>query len=155
MVVAYKISDETIRVTVKGAPEEIIRMCTYRLHESSEQILFNEVSKNNHLDQIGKVIEDDKEDVLKALSYAYRDWPKDEFEILKHKSSNFATKLDREKIESDLIFAATFWLKDPLRNDAKEVISDLKDSGTNTRVLSGDHRATVSNTLEKLGMSND
>ena len=68
--------------------------------------------------------------------------------------SNFAAEIDRKEIESNLIFAATFWLKDPLRDDAKEVVKDLFDSGTKTRVLSGDHRATVSKTLKQLVMSN-
>ena len=142
-------------MVVKGAPEEIIPMCTHYLHENCEQILFSEDSKKNHLDKISNVIENDEEDVLKALSYAYHDWPKDKFETLKHKLSNFAAEMDRKKIESNLIFAATFWLKDPLRDDAKEVVKDLFDSGTKTRVLSGDHRATVSKTLKQLGMNPD
>jgi magnesium-transporting ATPase (P-type) len=34
MVVAYKISEETVRVVVKGAPEEIMLICTQQLNSS-------------------------------------------------------------------------------------------------------------------------
>lgn len=36
MVVAYKISEETVRVVVKGAPEEIMLICTKQLDSSHQ-----------------------------------------------------------------------------------------------------------------------
>ena len=36
MVVAYKTSEETVRVIVKGAPEEIMLICTKQLNSSHQ-----------------------------------------------------------------------------------------------------------------------
>lgn len=38
MVVAYKISEETVRVVVKGAPEEIMPMCTHQLDSQLQEV---------------------------------------------------------------------------------------------------------------------
>lgn len=46
-----------------------------------------------------------------------------------------------------MVFAATFWLKDPLREDVDVVIDDLSKVGTDTIILSGDHEATVMKTV--------
>jgi len=48
------------------------------------------------------------------------------------------------------VFASTFWLKDPLREDVELVIDDLKRVGTETVILSGDHEATVQKTVNRL-----
>ena len=97
------------------------------------------------------MIRDDNE-ILKALSYAYCDWGKHEFEEMQHRLGRFENEEDRRELEAHLVFAATFWLKDPLREDVDQVIADLKRVGTETKILSGDHEATVNKTVEKLGM---
>lgn len=40
MTVAYKIDDETVRVVVKGAPEEIIPRCITEKNSSNERLEF-------------------------------------------------------------------------------------------------------------------
>ncbi len=69
-----------------------------------------------------------------------------------HRLSELKNEDDRKELERDLVFAATFWLNDPLRENVDQVIADLHRVGTDTKILSGDHEATVSKTVEKLGM---
>jgi magnesium-transporting ATPase (P-type) len=64
----------------------------------------------------------------------------------------FKNEDDRKELEGHLVFAATFWLNDPLRENVDQVVADLRRVGTDTKILSGDHEATVSKTVEKLGM---
>lgn len=49
MVVAYQISEETVRVVVKGAPEYVIPMCTSTLDDINDSEEFNEEQASEHL----------------------------------------------------------------------------------------------------------
>jgi magnesium-transporting ATPase (P-type) len=71
---------------------------------------------------------------------------------MQHRLGRFENEDDRKELEGHLVFAATFWLNDPLRENVGQVIADLHRVGTDTKILSGDHEATVSKTVEKLGM---
>jgi magnesium-transporting ATPase (P-type) len=86
------------------------------------------------------------------LSYAYKDFELDEFQKLFHSYGGFCNEAHRYVIESNLIFGATFWLSDPLRNNVEHVIYDLWEAGTNTRILSGDHKETVLKAALKVGI---
>jgi P-type E1-E2 ATPase len=86
------------------------------------------------------------------LSYAYRDFELEEFQKLMYKYGGFWNEAHRHVIESSLIFAATFWLSDPLRENVEQVIYDMWEAGTNTRILSGDHKETVLKAALKVGI---
>lgn len=79
MVVAYKLSDKSVRVVLKGAPEVIIPLCTSQLNKNCDQVKFEQSEQDAHLKEVSDVISDDK-DILKAISYAYCDWNKDKFD---------------------------------------------------------------------------
>jgi len=70
-----------------------------------------------------------------------------------HRHEGFEREEDRQKLEGNLVFAATFWLKDPLREDVHVVIDDLSKVGTETIILSGDHEATVMQTVQRLRLN--
>jgi cation transport ATPase len=40
-----------------------------------------------------------------------------------------------------------------LRENVKQILSDLKKAGSSTVILSGDHEATVVKTIEELGLN--
>ena len=152
MVVAFKISDETVRVVVKGAPEEIMLLCTKQLNSQNQEVDFSKQNTDDHLNKVSEVISNDTE-ILKALSYAYCDWATQEFDKMSLRLNKFEKETDRKELEKNLTFAATFWLKDPLRENVKKTLSDLKNAGTSTVILSGDHEATVVKTIEELGLN--
>jgi len=41
MAIAFKISDKTVRVVVKGAPEEIMILCTHQLNSQHQEVEFS------------------------------------------------------------------------------------------------------------------
>ena len=52
--------------------------------------------------------------------------------------------------------AASFGLIDPLRNGVQEIVLDLHQAGTNTRIISGDHKESAIFTARQIGiMEND
>ena len=54
---------------------------------------------------------------------------------------------------NNLVLAATFFLKLSANNDAAQCIVDLWDRGTNTRIVSSEHKQTVIKTAIKLGIA--
>jgi magnesium-transporting ATPase (P-type) len=52
---------------------------------------------------------------LKPITYAYKTMSLEDFEALQKEQKDFDEEEDRVCLESDLIFAATFYLDDPLR----------------------------------------
>lgn len=138
MVVAYEISEETVRVVVKGAPEYVIPMCTRTLDDINDSEEFNEEQAREHLEKVSKTIREDNE-ILKPLTYAFRDMNLAEFDELKHANDEFETESSRACLETELTFAATFFLADPLRAGVHHATIALHESGVNTRILSGDH----------------
>ena len=145
MTVAYQIpgEDNTVRVVVKGAPEYIVPLCTKELDSSNEANEFegDGAHGNNHLDAI--VSENIAKLGQKPLTIAYRDFNQDEFQQLYIASNQFETEESRQVIESQLTLVATIGLIDNLRDGVEQAIESLYESGTNTRILSGDHKESA------------
>jgi len=137
-------------LVAKGAPEEIVARCSYQLDMNNEVVDFHD--QKAHLEHISQVIFQDYEEILKPLSYAYRDFKLEDFQKLINKYDGFSNETHHHVIESNLIFAATFLLGDPLRDDVEHVINDMWEAGTNTRILSGDHKETVLKAALKAGI---
>ena len=72
---------------------------------------------------------------------------------MSHRLEGFKKESDRRELEKNFTFAATFWLEDPLRDGVKQILGDLKNAGSSTVILSGDHEATVVKTIEELGLN--
>jgi P-type E1-E2 ATPase len=72
---------------------------------------------------------------------------------MSHRLKGFEKESDRMELEKNFTFAATFWLEDPLRDGVKQILGDLKNAGSSTVILSGDHEATVVKTIEELGLN--
>jgi P-type E1-E2 ATPase len=54
-----------------------------------------------------------------------------------------------------LTLVATLGLIDPLRDGCLEAINTLYDAGTNTRILSGDHKESVLKTARDIGIADN
>ena len=89
----------------------------------------------------------------KPITFAYRDFNQDEFDNLYNTHQKFETEESRFHIESQLTLVATIGLIDPLRDGCIEAINNLYDAGTNTRILSGDHKESVLKTARDIGIA--
>jgi magnesium-transporting ATPase (P-type) len=104
-------------VYVKGAPEYIIDLCSFRITSNSDPKPFDYDSKAQVLQEC--VSESMAKQGLKVLTYAFKDVPREDFDNygLDQESPEF-----RETLESDLIYISTFGLEDPLRANIEESI---------------------------------
>lgn len=67
---------------------------------------------------------------------------------------NFESEESRGVIESGLTLLATVGLSDTLREGIDEAIEKLQRGGTNIRLFSGDHKASVMSTATQLDLCN-
>jgi len=75
-----------------------------------------------------------------------------EFDELKHANDEFETEASRVCLETELTFVATFFLADPLRAGVHDATIALSNSGTFTRILSGDHEQTAFRVAELISI---
>lgn len=172
MTVAYRLKDypDIVRLVVKGAPEEIIPMCTSKLGSLMKLDMFNGRGQDG-TDYLQNVVVDDliigpnpathmaymdsqvkgAPTGLKPLTIAYRDFYADEFLATKRSEHNFESEESRTIIENDLTLIATFGLEDPMREGISEALEQLQQS-TNVRIVSGDHMMAVQSAAIQMGL---
>jgi magnesium-transporting ATPase (P-type) len=135
---------------MKGAPEVVVKKCTYKLSSNDEEIHFHGIG-------------DEGEDFLKhaariasfgngrtPILYAYRDISIEDYEDLKRKHNNFSHETDRLILEENLTLLAMYGLKDTIRDDVPKTIEVLASASTRTRIVSGDHEMTVKSLAKSL-----
>ena len=102
MTCAYQLpgDDGIIRVVIKGAPENIIPLCTKELDSSNDPNEFagDGADGSNHLESI--VSEAIAKKGQKPLTIAYRDFNQDEFNDLRASSDQFETAEGRARLEN-------------------------------------------------------
>lgn len=89
---------------------------------------------------------------LRTFVYAYKDIDSDFWEELQAGNNNFVKEEDRLIVENDLIFVAGFGIIDELREGVSTSIKNLKLSGVNTRMISGDNVETAVACAKKAGI---
>ena len=154
MSVAYQLpgEDGIVRVVIKGAPEMVIPLCTKELDSSNDPNEFDGegADGSNHLESI--VSETIAKKGQKPLTIAYRDFNQDEFNDLYASSDRFETAEGRARLENQLTLVATVGLIDPLRDGVVDSINSLYESGTNVRIISGDHKESALRTAREIGI---
>ena len=94
-------------------------------------------------DKAEVVVDDGEEEPLsglKAITIAYRDFTREEFESMKLQYNNFEDEQTRQYIENNLCMIASLGLSDPLRDEIVDSICSLSEGKTNVRIVSGDHK---------------
>ena len=117
-------------VTVKGAPESVLEVCTTVLVGDAAKPLTNKR----------------RAAVLRTLtgSGGLR------VVALAEKESN-AASLTQAEAEAKLTFLGMVGMQDPLRRDVPEAIASCRAAGIRTVIVSGDHPETVSAIAGELG----
>jgi Ca2+-transporting ATPase len=127
-------SPEGEMVAMKGAPEAVLRFCSYIRDEYG-------VRSISEADRIGMLQIADKmaDSGLRILALA-------------SKEREPAAPVDRETLENDLVFAGLVGIMDPPRPEVKEAIRITKLAGIRPVMITGDHRLTASAIGEELGI---
>ncbi|MFH1509974.1 MAG: HAD-IC family P-type ATPase [Candidatus Nealsonbacteria bacterium] len=122
----HKISEKKLNLYVMGAPEKLIS--------------FSKLDKKE-IEKINKKLEE-------LTGKGYRVVAAAEKTISRELEEN-------EKMENeikDLKFVGLVAMKDPLRKDARETVNQVIKAGIRLIIVTGDHKLTVKNVAEDLGM---
>lgn len=130
-------SPEGLTVSMKGAPETVLDFCSRIMRDGAEEPI-------------------NAEDRSKALAAA------DEMAgqglrilALAKKEMDAGADLERDGVESDLIFLGLVGMMDPPREEAKEAIKVCKAAGIKPVMITGDHKLTASAIGRELGILNE
>ncbi len=132
-------SPEGLTVSMKGAPETVLDFCGRIMRDGEEEPI-------------------NAEDREKALAAA-DEMAGQGLRILalakKEMEAGAGASLEREVVESDLIFLGLVGMMDPPREEAKEAIKVCKTAGIRPVMITGDHKLTASAIGRELGILNE
>ena len=123
-------------VFVKGAPRELLELCTRILSEGEERGL-----ADSDRTDIFKQIDTFANDGLRVLGFAYRQIDRTAVETL-----------TAEQAERDLVFLGITAMFDPPRPGVAEAIESCKHAGIRVVMVTGDYQLTARSIAEKLGI---
>lgn len=130
MSTAEQLSDSTVRVYTKGAPDILIHSCTHELCSDGETVrpLSDKVR-----DDINRAVENMASHGLRTLLLAVHD-------------DNHDTNDEDYWAEApihNLAFVGVVGIKDPVRPETKEAVRQLKEAGVTVRMVTGDNALTA------------
>lgn len=131
------ITDKIVSFT-KGAPDIIIDRCQ-DISIKGRKIKFDESLKEKVLEVNSRF----SKDALRVLAFAYKEYP------------SLPSKINKEKVESDMTFVGLVGMIDPARPEAKEAIDKCKEAGIKTIMITGDYKETAFAIAKELGMADD
>ena len=128
-------------VLVKGAPEIVLDKCMWieknegiqKLAKQDREIVLNDLK-----DMTGKA--------LRVLALAYRKLTPEEENL---------DKVDKTKLEENLIFAGLVGMMDPPRMEAKEAVATCIKAGIKVVMITGDHEDTAAAIGKEIGILTD
>ena len=137
MTTIHKTSEGIIQYT-KGAPDEVLKNCSYALIDGQIQMLTGEliekINSQNHFYA---------DNALRVLACAYK------------KINHAPTDTSPEKIENQLTFIGLAAMIDPVRPEVKAAVDSCKNSGIKIVMITGDHRDTAAAIAKELGIIED
>lgn len=130
--------DGTKYVLVKGAPEIVLERCMWiekneriqKLAKQDKEIILNDLK-----DMTGKA--------LRVLALAYRKLNPEESDL---------DKIDRERLEENLVFVGLVGMMDPPRQEAKEAVATCIKAGIKVTMITGDHEDTAAAIAKEIGI---
>ncbi|MBQ2802671.1 MAG: cation-translocating P-type ATPase [Lachnospiraceae bacterium] len=128
MTTCHRMSGEKYVSFTKGAPDEVLKKCTY-ICVNQEIVQLSEAKRR----QILKMVEELSLEALRTLAVAMR-------------------KNSRQPVEEQLIFLGMVGMKDPARPEAAEAVEIFKQAGVSTVMITGDHVDTAYAIGKQLGI---
>ncbi|MGI5986024.1 MAG: cation-translocating P-type ATPase [Clostridiales bacterium] len=119
----------------KGAPDEILRLCTCYMKDGKATILTDEV--RNEILSANKAMADKALRVLAAAQKVYAAEPE---------------RYEPKELEYDLCFIGMTGMIDPVRPEVKDAIEQCRTAGIRPIMITGDHIDTASAIARELGI---
>lgn len=131
----HKMENGQYLVTVKGAPDELLKRCV--------SVDVNDTVTPMTEEQTALILETNKSlatQALRVLAMAYK------------VVDSIPSTLNTETVETDLIFSGLVGMIDPERKEAAEAVKVAKDAGIRPIMITGDHRDTAEAIAIRLGI---
>ena len=133
MTTVHNVNGAIIQYT-KGAPDEILKICTHYLDNGTVSPLTEEKKK--------EILDKNKEYADKALRVLAG-----AFNKLDSEPENYGTEL-----ENNLIFIGLVGMIDPVRPEVKDAIDECRNAGIRPIMITGDHKDTAVAIAKQLGI---
>lgn len=130
----HKSSEGIIQFT-KGAPDEVLRLCTSYIENGNVLPMTDE--KRNEILKENKGMADKALRVLAASYYIHKDVPAD---------------VTPQNLEHDLIFIGLTGMIDPVRPEVIEAIKECREAGIRPIMITGDHKDTAVAIASEIGI---
>ncbi|MDD5611202.1 MAG: cation-transporting P-type ATPase [Candidatus Omnitrophica bacterium] len=131
-----KLPDGNLHVFVKGAPKEILELCTKILLGDNVVELTSEKKS-----EISLKIDEFARDGLRILGFAYRGFQEKDLD-----SSS------TQAVERDLVFIGITAMYDPPRPEVKNAIAVCKKAGIRVVMITGDYQITALSVARQIGI---
>nr|WP_300003364.1 calcium-translocating P-type ATPase, SERCA-type [Tissierella sp.] len=122
----------------KGAPDIIIGKCSH-ISIKGRPVPFDDELRAKTLAMNSKFAKD----ALRVLAFAYKEYPALPMDI------------DKNQVESEMVFVGLVGMIDPARPEAKEAIAKCKEAGIQTIMITGDYKETAFAIAKQLGLAED
>lgn len=140
MVTVIRLSKDTHRLYIKGAPEVLLEKCTQVIMDATESPMAMPMTRDNRL-VFTNAMDEYANHSLRTIGLAYRDfdcWPPPEARLLEGQSNEILF----EDIK-DLTFLGIFGIQDPLRPGVKKAVAKCQNAGVQVRMVTGDNIGTA------------
>ncbi|MCG2796740.1 MAG: cation-transporting P-type ATPase [Actinomycetia bacterium] len=124
-----------VRALVKGAPREVMDLCT-RIWEPSG---IREITEEDR-ELIAAKNDDYARRALRVLGFAYRD------------IGSERRHYDIDEIEKDLVFVGLVGMMDPPRPEVEEAIKKCRTAGIKVIMITGDYGVTAESIARRIGL---
>lgn len=137
MSTVHKTSDGKIIQFTKGAPDEVLKKCSYAIIDNQKVELNNELRN-----QILKENHDMANEALRVLCAATKEYSSEpEYNI--------------DALECELCYVGLTGMIDPIREEVKDAIVKCKAAGIRAIMITGDHKDTAVAIAKQLGIIKD
>lgn len=124
---------ENRRIYVKGAPDQLIRLCDYHLISNEEKETIDSSYWEN-------MIEEGAKEGYRMIACAYAD-----VEASKE-------TLDHKDLEEGLVFLGLAGIIDPPRTEVVDAIKECRTAGIKVKMITGDHILTATSIGKQMGI---
>ncbi|MBO4326126.1 MAG: calcium-translocating P-type ATPase, PMCA-type [Clostridia bacterium] len=138
MTTLHKKGDKIIQCT-KGAPDELLKRCSYYFAEDGSVQPLDEEMRAKILEQNHAFAER----ALRVLAAATREW------------ECMPKKEDSDIVEKDMCFCGLVGMIDPVRPEVKASIEECHNAGIRPIMITGDHLDTAVAIAKELGILHD
>jgi Ca2+-transporting ATPase len=138
--------EDHLTLLCKGASEIVLDLCDYELNAKGEEVQFSQERKKEIL---SNTIEAMAKAGLRTIALAYKTLPSS----MTFEDDNSTDEDDfQDKTEQGMVLIGIVGIKDPLRPEVTDAVSQCKRSGIVVRMVTGDNILTAQHIARECGI---